>query len=82
MKAYEIVAGILLILACAVVIIIVLAQDSKGQGLSGVITGTDMMSGETRGRTKEARMTKYTRVAAIVLFVLTIGVNIISTLAS
>ena len=78
MKVFEIVAGILMLAACVVVIAIVLSQDSKGQGLSGVITGVDAMSGETRGRTKEARQGRITKIAAATLFVLTIATNIIS----
>lgn len=82
MSALEIVAGVLLILSSVVLIWIVLSQDSKGQGLGGVITGTDMMSGESRARTKEARQVKFTRVAGIVFFALTILVNLFSALMS
>ena len=81
MSVFEIIAGVILILACVVVIGVVLSQESKGQGLSSVITGTEMMSGESRVHSKEARMSKFTRIAAIVLFVLTILVNVASGLA-
>ncbi len=78
MSVIEVIAGVALIIACIVLTGIILAQESKGQGLSSVITGTEMMSGETRTRTKEARQAKFTRIAAVVLFVLTIGVNVLS----
>lgn len=78
MKAFEIVAGILMLLACVAVVAIVLSQDSKGQGLSGVITGVDTASNETRGRSKEARKARLTKISAIALFVLTIATNLVS----
>ncbi len=81
MSIFEIIAGVILILACVVVIGIVLSQESKGQGLSSVITGTEMMSGESRVHSKEARKTKITRIADVVLFVLTMVVNVASGLA-
>lgn len=78
MTVFEIVAGVLLMIACIVMTWIVLAQDSKGQGLSSVITGADMMTGDSRANTKEARQIKITRVMAIVFFVIAIGVNVVS----
>ena len=60
--------------------ILVLLQDSKGNGLAGGIGGGDMMMMDGRSRTPSSLMVKYTKVAAVVLFVLTIGVNVISAL--
>ena len=81
MSVLEIVFGVLMILSSLILIFIVLAQESKGQGLSSVITGTEMMSGESRARTKEARQAKVTRIVAIVFFVLTILVNFLSAIS-
>ena len=81
MSILEIIAGIMLILSCVVIILIVLAQEGKGGGLSSVITGTEMMSGETRTHSKEARMGRVTKIVAVVFFVLTILVNVFSVLA-
>lgn len=81
MSVLEIVAGVLMILACLVIIVAVLSQESKGQGLSSVITGTEMMSGESRGRSREARQSKFTRGAAVVFFLLAILVNVFSVLS-
>ncbi|MGD9559667.1 MAG: preprotein translocase subunit SecG [Oscillospiraceae bacterium] len=82
MTIWEIVSGVLMILSSIIIVIVVLSQESKGQGLSGVITGTEMMSNETRSRSKEARLNRATRIAAIVFFVLTILVNVFSVLAN
>lgn len=80
MTVLEIVSGVLLIIACVFIIFIVLSQESKGQGLSGVITGTEMMSGESRSRSREARMTRATRIAAAIFLVLAILTNVSSVL--
>ncbi len=81
MSPLEIAAGICMIISSIVIILIVLAQESKGQGLSGVITGTEMMSGETRVRSKEARQSKATKIAAVIFFALTILVNVLSAVS-
>lgn len=80
MSVLEIVAGVLVILSSVVIIFIVLSQESKGQGLSSVITGTEMMSNESRARSKEARQARATKFAAIVFFALILLVNVFSVL--
>lgn len=80
MSTLEIVFGVLVILSSVVITLIVLAQESKGQGLSSVITGTEMMSGESRARSKEARQNRVTKIAAVVFFVLIILANLFSVL--
>lgn len=81
MSALEIVAGVVMMISCLVLIGIVLSQESKGQGLSSVITGTEMMSGETRSHSKEARQGKITKVAAVLFFAVTILVNVFTAMA-
>lgn len=81
MNAFEIVAGVVLMLCSLVIIILVLLQESKGNGLSGAIGGGEMMMmGEGRGRTADALMAKYTKIAAIIFFVLAIAVSVLSVL--
>ena len=81
MSVIEIIVGVLMILVSAFLVIIVLSQESKGQGLSSVITGTEMMSNESRARSKEARQSRATKIGGIVFFVLIILINVISVLA-
>lgn len=81
MSVLEIISGILLILTCIIMASLILLQEPKGQGLSSVISGTEMMSNETRGRTKEVRQVKMTRNFGIAFFVLTAIVNIVSVIA-
>ena len=64
MSILEIISGVLLILSSIAIIILVLLQDSKGNGLAGVIGGGDMMMMDGRSRTPSSLMVKYTKVAA------------------
>lgn len=78
MSVLEIIAGILLILASAAIVLLVLSQESKGNGLSGVIGGG--MAEDTRSRFGSSAIVRYTKYAAIALFVLTIAVGLINVL--
>ncbi len=76
MSILEIVSGILLMLCSIAIIFMVLMQDSKGSGLSGVIGGGEMT--ENNRATPKAMLVKYTKIAAVVFFVLAITVSLIS----
>ncbi|MGN0595812.1 MAG: preprotein translocase subunit SecG, partial [Ruminiclostridium sp.] len=79
MGVIEIIAAILLILACVFIIVIVLMQDSK-QGMSQTITGAsaDNYYQKNSGRTNEAKLAKGTKIAAVAFFVITLLVNVIA----
>lgn len=79
MSAIEIVAGILLILASLIIILIVLVQDSKEQGLTSAIGGgaNDSFYEKNSSRTRDAKLSRFTKVAAVIFFVVTLAVNII-----
>ena len=79
MSVLEIIAAILLILACIFIVLVVLMQDSK-QGMSQTISGAsaDNYFQKNSGRTKEAKLAKLTRTAAIVVFVVALLVNLIT----
>ncbi|MBD5116041.1 MAG: preprotein translocase subunit SecG [Ruminococcaceae bacterium] len=79
MSVLEIIAAILLILACVFIILVVLMQDSK-QGMSQTISGAsgDNYYQKNSGRTKEARLAKMTKGAAIVVFIVALLVNLIT----
>jgi len=78
MNALQIVSGILLLIACVIIILVVLIQDSKDPGMTSAITGSsnDSFYGKNTSRTHEAKMTKFTRAAAVIFFVTTLVVNI------
>ena len=78
MDILEIISGVLLILCSIAIVVMVLFQDSKGNGLSGAIGGGEMMTSEARPRTTDAVLAKYTKIAAVVFFVVTVGVSLLS----
>ncbi len=79
MTVIEIIAAFLLIIACIFVIAVVLMQESK-QGMSNVITGgsSDNYYQKNSGRTREAKLAKATKGAAVAIFVIALAVNVIS----
>ncbi|MCL2697438.1 MAG: preprotein translocase subunit SecG [Oscillospiraceae bacterium] len=77
MGTLEIVSAICLILSCIFIIVMVLMQDSK-KGMSQTLTGGggDSFYQKNSGRSKEARLAKATRTAAILFFIVTLVVNV------
>ena len=56
MTILEIISGVLLILCSIAIIVMVLFQESKGNGLSGAIAGGEMMGNEGRSRSSNAML--------------------------
>ncbi len=79
MNIYEILCGVLLLVACLILIILVMMQESK-QGMSQSLGGgsSDSYLDKNSGRTLDAVLARITKIAAIVFFVLTIVVTVIS----
>lgn len=80
MQIYEIIAGSVLMLACILLIIVVLMQDNKGSGLSGAIGGGEAggILQRGRGRSRDEKLAKITKILAIVLFVVVLVVDMLS----
>ena len=76
MGVLEIISGVLLVLCSIAIILMVLFQESKGNGLSGVIGGGEMM--ENNSRSANGILAKYTKYVAIAFFVITIIVCVVS----
>ena len=73
MNWYEIVLGVVLIAVSVLIVVFTLAQEQKGQGLSGAIMGESsatMAAGRERG--VDAKLAKLTQWVAIVFMVLTL----------
>ena len=77
MDAAQIIVGILLILLSIFLIIVVLLQESRSAGLSGAISGAaDTFFGKSKGRTMEQKLVKFTKIGAVIFFVLSLAVSI------
>ena len=73
----QIVIGIILILLSVFLIAVVLLQESRSAGLSGAISGgADTFFGKSKGRTMEQKLVKFTKIGAVIFFVLTLAISI------
>lgn len=77
-----IISAILLVLAL-IIIVLVLFQQSDDDGLSGAISGSssagyDSYLGKNEGRTTNAKLAKFTKIVAVIFFVLVLVINIIN----
>ena len=71
MTALQYVLAILTIVVSVIIIVLVALQESKQQGLSGTIAGAaDTFFGKNKGRTMEAKLEKFTKIAGAIFFVL------------
>ena len=79
MSIIEIAAGILLALASLVIILVVLVQDSKDDGLTSAIGGgyNDLFYGKNTGNTRDAKLNRLTTTCTVILFIVTLAVSII-----
>lgn len=73
MQWYEILIGVLLVIASVFIVVVVLMQQSRRAGLSGAISGgADTFFGKNKGRTIDAKLSKITKIVAVFFFVFTL----------
>ncbi len=79
MNIFEIIAGFFLILTSVSIIILVMLQDSS-EGMSSAVTGDVSQSylSNNRGRTREDKLRRLTKICVIVFMVLALAVGVVS----
>lgn len=80
MSIIEIIGGILLLIACVLLVVFCMMQDQKqDQNMTSAITGTvyDSQFSKNEGRTKEAILKRWTFWLAVVFFVATLVITIV-----
>jgi len=78
MQWYQILLGVITIVVSLSITVLVVLQESKSQGLSGVIAGgAENLFGKSRGRSFEDKLVKYTKWATGAFFVLTLGTTLL-----
>ncbi|SDA23223.1 preprotein translocase subunit SecG [Ruminococcus sp. YE71] len=79
MSVIEIVAGAVLILCSIVIILVVLAQENKDDGLTSAIGGgyNESFYEGNMSRTKDAKLSRITKVSAALIFIITLALNVI-----
>ena len=78
MQWYQILLGVVTIITSLAITVLVMLQESKSQGLSGVIAGgAENLFGKSKGRSFEDKLVKYTKYLTGVFFVLTLGTTLL-----
>lgn len=76
MEALKVICVIAFFLVCIGLIVVVMLQDAKSEGLSGAISGgSGSYYSKNKGRTKEGMLNKLTLVLAILFIILSIVLN-------
>ena len=79
MTVWEIIIGIVLIILSLVMICVVLLQEGRQSNLGGIAGAADSFMEKGRARTLDAILAKWTKVLAIVFFVLVLAGMLITT---
>lgn len=78
MTVAEYILGAVLILISIALIVFVMLQQSKQQGLSGAIAGgADTFFGKNKGRTSEAKLERITKILCAVFIILTLVTTLV-----
>lgn len=74
MSWYFYLIGALVIINSIALVVIVLMQEGRSDGLSGAIAGgAETFFGKNKGRTMEQKLVKVTKALAIIFFVLSLA---------
>ena len=80
---WQIILGVLLIIASIIVIAVVLLQQGHRAGINGAISGgADTFLSKTKARTLDATLARVTKYIAIGFFVLVLLANVIFALVA
>ncbi len=77
MPWYEIVLGAVILVTSIVLIVIVLMQEGRSDGLGAIAGGAETFLGKNKGRTMEEKLVKITKIFATAFFVLSLLATII-----
>ena len=76
MGALRIVLTIIFIIICIALVVLVLMQEGKPQGLGSISGAAETYWGKNKGRSMEGRLVQITKILAILFFVLAIVLNL------
>lgn len=64
------------VILCVAMTVIVLMQEGKSAGLGAVSGAAESYWGKNKSRTMEGKMEKYTKIIAVLIFVLALVLNL------
>ena len=76
MEILRTILTVVYILLCIALVIVVLMQEGKTQGLGSIIGAAETYWGKNKGRSMEGRLVQITKILAILFFVLAIVLNL------
>ena len=77
MEVLRVIVTVLYVLICLALVVVVLFQESKTQGLSGSINGVaETYWGKNKGRSMEGALEKGTKILAALFIVLSVVLNL------
>jgi len=78
MSPWEMIVGICVLVFSVLIIAVVLLQEGRQANLGAISGGADSFLSKNKARTIDAFLSKWTKIIAIVFFVLTILVNAVA----
>ncbi|HBI72096.1 MAG TPA: preprotein translocase subunit SecG [Lachnospiraceae bacterium] len=77
MEILKVTVQIIYVLICIVLIVIVLKQEGKSEGLTGTLTGiSDSYWSKNKGRSKEGLLDNATKILGVLFVVLSVVLNL------
>ncbi len=78
MAVLKVVVTIVYVIVCLALIVVVLGQESKSEGLSGSISGmAETYWGKNKGRSMEGTLERITKILAVLFVLLSIVLNLL-----
>ena len=72
----RIILTIVFVLLCIAMTVIVLMQEGKSAGLGAISGAAETYWGKNKGRSMEGELEKFTKLAAVLIFVLALVLNL------
>ena len=67
---------VLFVLVCIIATVLVLLQEGRSQGLGAIAGASETYWGKNKGRSMEGNLVKWTKILAVVFFLLAIVLNL------
>ena len=67
---------VLVVLVCIIATVLVLMQEGRSQGLGAIAGAAETYWGKNKGRSMEGNLVKWTKILAVVFFLLAIVLNL------
>ena len=76
MQILRTILTILFVIDCIALTVVVLMQEGKSQGLGAIAGAAETYWGKNKGRSMEGNLVKWTKILAVVFFLLAIVLNL------